>query len=315
MNFIGRICGQPPLRNKPAFFLAPRRRRGDEPRMRARHFLAAAMLLAGCDQKAPPAATKLTPVTYDVRGVLHRVEAARGAAIIAHEEIPGYMEAMTMEFTAAAPPELDGLEPGDVVTFRLTVTENDSRIEKVKKVGRTTPPVPPVQSGMPLAGTPLPDVELLDDAGRTFRLADRKGTPLAITFIFTRCPLPDFCPRMNAHFAATLRDLASGSCHFLSVTIDPAHDTPARLAEYARKFRHDSDRWTFAGGEAAEIRKLAAFAGLETKGEGVAITHNLRTLVVDAGGRVTRVFAGNDWQPSELAAELKRAAPDQRPPR
>lgn len=228
--------------------------------------------------------------------------------MIAHEEIPGYMVAMTMEFTAAQPAELAGLVPGDVLTFELRVTERESRIAQVKKVGYTTPPATTATEDS--TGALLPDAALVDEHGRPFRLAETKGGALALTFIFTRCPLPDFCPRMNAHFATAQRALSaeSGKWRLLSVTMDPAYDTPARLAEYAARYQPES-RWSFATGDAAEIAKLTTALGLETKGEGAALTHNLRTVVVDATGRVRRVFSGNEWQPEELIREIQQAMP------
>ncbi len=273
-----------------------------------RGILLVVTLLSGCDQKTPRAESGSRNAVYEVRGVLQRADVGRGVAVVAHEEIPGYMEAMTMEFVAAKPSELAALEPGDVLTFRLTVGETASRIEQVKRVGHTTPPPPPAAAGIPATGTPLPDVMLVNDEGRKFRLTEHRGSVLAITFIFTRCPLPDFCPRMNAHFATARSQLAGGGFRFLSVTIDPTHDTPERLAEFARAIRGDSARWEFATGEAAEIRRLMAFAGLETKGDGAGLSHNLRTLVVDAKGNVARVFSGNEWPPAELVAAMKAAA-------
>ncbi len=264
-----------------------------------------ALTFAGCD-RAPSSAQPPSTVSYAVRGVLQKADATGGRAVIAHDEIPGYMMAMTMEFTAAQPAELAGLVPGDVLTFELRVTERESRIAQVRKVGHTAPrattPAPDVTSAM------LPDVALVDEHGRPFRLADTKGGALALTFIFTRCPLPDFCPRMNAHFAAVQRALATstGKWRLLSVTMDPAYDTPARLAEYAMRYQPEQ-RWSFATGEVTEITKLTTALGLETKGEGAALTHNLRTVVVDATGRVRRIFIGNEWQPDELVAEMQRA--------
>lgn len=246
--------------------------------------------------------------SYEVRGVVGSVEPARGRAVIAHEEIPGYMPAMTMEFAAADPAELRGIEPGDMLAFTLRVTDRESRIGHIRKTGRTTVPVSAPAVNGPSVGAPLPDVALVDDAGRAFRLAEMKGRVLAITFIFSRCPLPDFCPRMNAHFAAAQRELAGGHFRFLSVSIDPAHDTPAVLAEYAKGFRGGATTWTFATGDLAEIRKLASFGGLEIQGDGAAITHNLRTIVIGPDGRVTRVFPGNEWQPADLTAAMKAAA-------
>ena len=261
-------------------------------------------LFAGCD-RPPSNATSPTVASYAVRGVLQSADATGGRAVIAHDEIPGYMVAMTMEFTAAQPAELAGLVPGDVLTFDLRVTDRESRIVQVRKVGHTTPPAP--APTVDAVGALLPDVALVDERGRSFRLAETKGGALAVTFIFTRCPLPDFCPRMNAHFASVQRALAAstGKWRLLSVTMDPAYDTPARLAEYAARYQ-PGQRWSFATGETAEVAKLTTALGLETKGEGAALTHNLRTVVVDATGRVRRIFTGNEWQPEELIAEMRR---------
>ncbi len=264
------------------------------------------LIFPGCE-RAPSSVLPPSVVSYAVRGVLQSADATNGRAVIAHEEIPGYMAAMTMEFTAAQPVELAGLVPGDVLIFELRVMERESRIAKVKKVGHSALATPfattPAEDA---TGTLLPDVALVDEHGRPFRLAETKGGALAVTFIFTRCPLPDFCPRMNAHFATVQRALSAstGKWRLLSVTMDPAYDTPARLAEYAARYQPDQ-RWSFATGEATEIAKLTAAFGLETKGEGAALTHNLRTIVVDATGRVLRVFTGNEWQPEELIAEMR----------
>jgi protein SCO1 len=270
-------------------------------------------LLASCE-RVPQTAPRPRANTsvYDVRGVVKKVNAAAGRAIIEHEEIPGYMAAMTMEFDAAQPAELAALQPGDLLTFRLEVSDARSSITQIRKIGRA--PIPPDAvdaPGLPAPGTPVPNCALINDQGQPFQLADFKGRTLAFTFIFTRCPLPDFCPLMNHHFATVRRELAAAQSgenwHLLSITIDPTHDTPARLADYAKAFRPQPDRWTFATGDFAEIRKLGAFVGLATTGEGAALEHNLRTVVVDASGRVQKIFAGNEWKPGDLVEEMKRA--------
>jgi protein SCO1/2 len=271
------------------------------------------VLLASCERvpnTAPPPPAKAT--VYDVRGVVKKVNATTGRAIIAHEEISGYMAAMTMEFDAAQPAELVGLQPGDLLTFRLEVSDTRSSIAQIRKIGRAAiPQDTATASGLPNPGTPVPNCALVNEQGQPFQLADFKGRALAFTFIFTRCPLPDFCPLMSQHFAAVRRELIAAQLgenwHLLSITIDPAHDTPERLADYAKAFRLQPGRWTFATGDAAEIRKLGAFAGLATTGEGAALEHNLRTVVVDASGRVQKIFTGNEWKPNDLAEEMKRA--------
>jgi protein SCO1/2 len=270
-----------------------------------------AMIVAGCERVPKPPPARPAPLTYQVRGVLKKVvDAKTGRAVIAHEDIAGYMPAMTMEFQAARPAELAGFVPGDVLTFRLVVSDASSAIEQVRKVGHAEVPVEtPAVSGLPVYGTPLPEVRLTDQRGQPVRLADYKGRALAITFIFTRCPLPDFCPRMSQQFGAVQRELSKigGDWQLLSVTIDPAYDQPAVLAEYAQSYAADPARWTFATGEVAEIRKLGEIFGLASTGASPALEHNLRTVVVDPAGRVQKVFPGNDWQAADLVAEMKRA--------
>lgn len=272
--------------------------------------LVSAALLTACE-RAPRPAPPLTSVRYEVRGVLQSTDVARGRAVIAHEAIPGYMAAMTMEFIAAQPTDLAELVPGDVLTFRLQVRETQSRIEDLRKVAHTTLPPPPPAPTLDPHAELLPDAALVDERGQPFRLADMKGGALAVTFIFTRCPLPEFCPRMSAQFAIAQRELIAsapdGKWRLLSITMDPAYDTPARLAEYATHFHPLPERWKFATGEESEIAKLGSALGLIKEGTGAALTHNLRTIVVDPTGRVQRVFMGNEWQPSELVDAMKQA--------
>lgn len=267
------------------------------------------LCLAGCERPAPaPPATERVS-TYEARGVLRKATADR--AIIAHEAIPGYMEAMTMEFTVADPRELTAMHPGDTIAFRLTATDERSWIDRIRPLAAApTSPAPAAEVPALPPGAQLPDCALVDSRGAALQLRDFQGRALAITFIFTRCPLPDFCPRLNSHFAAVQRALAAGPAtnwHLLSLTLDPDFDTPARLADYATRFQPDAARWTFATGARAEIEKLGAAVGLQVARTGALPDHNLRTIVIDPTGRVRRVFTGNEWTPEELVAELQRA--------
>ena len=275
--------------------------------------LGVAIGFAACDRETKPrivAAPKVT--TYEVRGVLQEASADRRRAIIAHEEVPGYMEAMTMEFDVLNSTLPTELEPGDRVAFRLSVTETQSWIDQVRKLGGPTGPRPATPNAASLqSGMPLPDCALIDQRGQAFRLSDLKGKALAITFIFTRCPLPNFCPLMNRHFAEVQRALkdesASSGWHLLSVTFDPEYDTPERLAKYSKPYRPDPAHWRFASGELATIRQLGGAVGLAISDTGGPLDHNLRTVAVDAAGRVQKIFAGNEWTPRELIDEMKRA--------
>ena len=272
------------------------------------------LCLVGCKRAATAGGTAVTePVaSYEVRGVLRKLLPA-GKAVIAHEMIPGYMEAMTMEFTADDAGEFAGVQPGDALAFRLHVTDERSWIDHVRKIDatlRVPSPPPPAADVLP-PGAKLPDCALVDSRGDSLRLRDFRGRALAFTFIFTRCPLPDFCPRMNAHFAAAQRALAAAvpgaDWHLLCISLDPEYDTPARLAEYALRYQPDAARWTFATGALAEIETLARACGLRVARGGALPEHNLRTVVINPDGRVRRVFAGNEWTPEELVAEMRQA--------
>ena len=264
------------------------------------------LLLAACSRPAP----KVTPVSqiYPVRGTVVSVAPEQKHLRLAHEDIPGFMEAMTMEFDVATSAEIAALLPGDIITGKLEVTETHTTLLAIQKVGHTAPPNPPVQAGAPAPGSLLPDATLLDDTGKLLRISDLRGKTLALTFIYTRCPLPDFCPRMNSHFATAARDLAGDNFRLLSLTIDPANDTPQILADYAKQFQPRPAQWRFLTGELPEVTRLATFAGLQIRKADAQLDHNLRTLIIAPDGTVAKTLSGNQWQPAELVAEMKRLA-------
>jgi protein SCO1/2 len=163
----------------------------------------------------------------------------------------------------------------------------------------------------------VPDVALVNQDGKAFRLADYRGQAVAITFIYTRCPLPDFCPLMTKSFAAVAQALAAdpalqSRAHLLSVSFDTAHDTPAVLKAYGQRFAGAGPRpfahWEFVSGAEAEIRKLGGFLGLEFDEDKGTWVHNLRTAVVGPDGKLVRSIRGGDWKPDELVADLRAAA-------
>ncbi len=281
--------------------------------MRFLPLLLLATLLYGCGRAPQSAAPVLEKVgTYEVAGVLQKLDATRRKAVIAHETIPGFMEAMTMEFDVAEAESLAEWVPGDTLAFRLSVSDARSWIDRLKKTGHADlAAIDTKAMGSLPPGAPLPDCALVDQRGAAFRLSDFKGRAFAFTFIFTRCPLPDFCPLMNRNFAETQRALeaetADANWHLLSISIDPEYDTPARLAEYARPFETGNGRWNFATGSTENIQRLGAEFGLMVARNREQFDHSLRTVVVDAAGRVRKVFAGNEWKAAELIDEMRHA--------
>lgn len=282
-----------------------------------RLFLVAILsILTGCDPSpssrdaAEPAPEKT--IHFQVRGVLQKLSPNRRHAVIAHDDIGDYMKAMTMEFELADPAEASALQPGDILNFRLSVTDTRSWIDQIQKTGRTElPPNRAEQAAAtPAPSRQLPDVALLDQRGQPFGLSELRGRSVAITFLFTRCPLPNFCPLMSRNFAIVQKELATTAppekWRLLCITIDPEHDTPEALANYAKSYGADPKTWIFATGSEADIRQVAAVFGMEFANTNGQINHNLRTAVIGPDGKIQKVFEGNDWQPADVVAEMRR---------
>jgi protein SCO1/2 len=257
---------------------------------------------------------------YQARGVVKELPPGGRSVVIKHEEVTNYMPAMTMEFRPADTNELRGLAPRDRITFRILVTEDTGWIDQITRIGKEQPAAPSGASSRPVVyaaplkvGALMPDCVLTNELGHVISLSQYRGQALALTFFFTRCPFPDFCPRMSNQFADTARKLAATpggptNWHLLSISFDPGFDSPAVLRGYAQGHQYDPARWSFATGSPAEIEKLAQRCDLTVQRDGAGFTHNLRTVVVDADGRVKDVLIGNEWTADELAKEMVAAA-------
>lgn len=166
------------------------------------------------------------------------------------------------------------------------------------------------QAGVLGTGDVVPDGEFVDQNGKAFRLSQFRGRAVAVTFIFTRCPLADYCPRMSSRFSEMARELAGErNWHLLSLSFDPEHDTPERLLTYAKVNNVDLERWTFATAKGDVVREFGGRFGLTVDFKNGLLDHNLRTVVIDAEGRVQHVFQGNAWTSQELAWEMRKAMP------
>ncbi len=160
-------------------------------------------------------------------------------------------------------------------------------------------------------GDEVPDCELINEQGKMFHLHDYRGEAVAVTFIFTRCPLANYCPLMSTHFLAVQQELSKEGTakkwHLLSLSFDPAHDTPDKLQDYAKIHGADASCWTFATGKPGVVTNFGAGFGLTARYDEGLLNHNLRTVVIDAKGRVQHIFKGNEWTPQELVWELRKA--------
>jgi protein SCO1/2 len=224
---------------------------------------------------------------------------------------------MTMDFSVKETNVLKGILAGDEISFTLVVTENDDWIENIQRTGSAAVTLPPGWSvGEPQlkVGEVLPDYEFTAETGDWIRLADFRGRAVAFTFFFTSCPLPEFCPRMNKNFAEARRLLAADTggptnWQFLSLSFDSDFDKPEILGGYGSFYRGtNTSQWLFAVASSNTMASLAPKVDLSFWKENGTFSHNLRTVVLDAQGKIARQFDGNDWTPEQLAAALRDAA-------
>lgn len=260
-----------------------------------------------------PAAESLR---YELHGEVVEVAEDEGTITLAHEEIEGFMSAMTMPFNVRDEWIFDAAEPGARVTATLVVQGMSSWLEDVvvrKAADRGA--AAEVVVTQPDPGAAVPVIELVDQDGTEFSLADYAGEWWAFTFIYTTCPLPDFCPRMTGNMAGVYEAIEAdperyGDARLLAVTVDPANDTPAVLREYGLEYVGDAEgfrRWSFARADPEALGELAGFTGLRFMPEAGEVVHSLRTVVVDPDGRVVTTLVGNRWEPEEMLQTLATA--------
>jgi len=273
--------------------------------------VAAALLMAGCGRSEAPARE------YQLQGQILAVRPERSEVVIKHGDIKGLMPGMTMPFKVKDEALLQGKAPGDLVTATLVVADVEAHLRTLEKTGHapldTPPPPPPPDIRQP--GDTISDATFVDQNGAPASLAAYRGHRVAMTFIYTRCPLPEFCPLMDRNFAAVQKTIGStpslADVRLVTVTLDPAFDTPAVLKPYAKQRGADPKIWSFLTGEPAEINKFGSQLGIYVEHNpqsAIDITHNLRTVVIDPDGRLVKVHNGNSWTPSELVADLSAVA-------
>ncbi len=291
--------------------------------MRLLSFLVALLVLivvSGCSRQNPAPVADPDIRTFSVHGTIRQIAPDRRAATIQHDAIAGYMGAMTMDFTVRDTNELSHFSPGDEINFQLLVRTNDDWIQNLQLVAHhisdVTSNVFVYHPAQELAvGDLLPDGDLTDENGQTIRFSDFRGRAIAFTFFFTTCPLPDFCPKMNRNFAEARQLLETNgpaNWQLLSISFDSQLDQPVVLSAYAGVYRGtDTNRWLFAVAPTNTLASLAPRLDLLFWRENGSITHNLRTVVLDPSGHITRQFDGNDWTPEDLADAIRQAAKTQ----
>ena len=287
----------------------------------------AIVLLSACQpaERANTISTASTAKRYDLKGKVVSVDKAAKKATIEHEEIPGFMEAMTMDFPIHEDWVWEELKPGVEVRAELVVdstAEHPYWLEKIGIVAAARPgqPEPPINENFAQVGQSVPDFSLTNQDGKRISLKDFRGKAFAITFIYARCPLPDYCIKMSTGFSDVAHAISDDpplkdKIALLSISFDPENDTPAKLRSYGLgyigKDAKDLGIWQLAVGSDAEVKKIADFYGLryETdQNDKTQINHNLRTIVISPEGKVTKVLPGNNWTAGQRLNELRAAA-------
>ncbi len=286
----------------------------------------AIVLLAGCrsgqqDSRQSSAASSYK--VYKLRGKLISTNAATGEVTLDHDAIPGFMDAMTMPYRLKDGSILSELHPGDVLTADLFVSQPadaDIFLDHIVVVAQGKADYKPaVVYNVPSPGDEVPDFVLRNQDGRVIHLSQYRGKEVLITFIYTRCPLPNFCPLVTRNFAVIRKQVAAdanlrGKIHFLSVSFDPEHDTPQRLRAYGAQYigsdaKDAFAQWDFAVPQEPVVKQMALYfdVGL-TPGADGTINHTLSTTLIGRDGRVMRFYPGNEWTPEQVLIDVKQAA-------
>ena len=254
---------------------------------------------------------------YLLEGQVLAVDTTKNELTVRHSDIKGFMPGMTMPFKVADKKVLAERKPGDLIRATLVVADSSGRLEDVVRTGEAPLPADALAGSTAdilMPGAEVPDATLVDQDGRSRRISEWRGKAVAVTFVYTRCPLPDFCPRMDTHFAEVQRALLAdadlaGRMHLLSVTFDPEFDTAHVLRAHAKRVGSDPRAWTWLTGTREALDPFVKAFGISVvrAERPQEVVHNLRTAVLDGQGRITQVFNGNDWKPEELLAALRAA--------
>ncbi|HTI44329.1 MAG TPA: SCO family protein [Vicinamibacterales bacterium] len=270
-----------------------------------------AIAVSACS-RTPPAKE------YQLKGQILDVKPETNEVLVKHEDIKGFMPAMTMPYKVEDGKLLAGKEPGDLITATLVVGETEAHLSTIDKTGHA----PIENTGGPeltasqilKPGDPVPDTKLIDENNMARPLTSYKGHRVALTFMYTRCPQPDFCPLMDRNFAALQNEIMKtpdlADVRLVSVSFDPANDTPAVLKTHAKDLKANAAVWHFVTASPEDIKGFTAKFGVtaEPSDESPAVlTHNLSTAVIDAGGKLVKIRPGNMWTPADLIGDLKAA--------
>jgi protein SCO1/2 len=276
---------------------------------------------AGCHRTGASASTQQAGAKhFHIRGIVVASDAKTGSVTIDTNAIPGYMAAMTMPYTLRQPNIATELHPGDTITATLTVTNDADTLDEIVVVDQAKPDYKPAVTYNDLEpGETIPNFEFLNQSGQIVHLAQWHGKVVLLTFIYTRCPLPNFCVRMSRNFADIDKTLQKdphlyAKTHLLSVSFDPAYDTPKVLRSYGGAYtgRYTEEtftHWDFAAPTEKELPQVLRFFDIGTTPEqDHTITHSLSTVVIAPDGKLYKWYPGNEWTPAQVMADVQKLA-------
>jgi protein SCO1/2 len=275
-------------------------------------FIAGVSLTAFCSKSSAPAKE------YPLKGQILSIDPAKRELTINQEDIPGFMPGMVMTYRVADPKELERCKRGDIITGTLVIDDLKTQVRSIKVIGQK--PVAPAAARAattPIlsAGEAVPDTPLLNTRRENTRLSDYRGKVVVLTFLYTRCPLPEFCPRTERNFLQLQKTVVADNdlrdrVHLVAVSLDPQYDTPEVLRKHAAAIGARPDTWTFLTGDVNAVEDFGARFGLtvmRNASEPANITHNLRTAIIAGDGRLLQIIDGADWTPSEVITAVREA--------
>jgi protein SCO1/2 len=273
------------------------------------------VLLVACNSSPKTASAERTQ--YPLKGKVLSIDKPNASMVVDGEKIPGFMEAMAMPYRVKNANDLDAVAVGDSIAANIVKENDDYFVADVKVMQHSAAPAskPTAELHIPQTGESVPNFELVNQSGRHVSLEQYRGKTLLLTFIYTRCPFADFCPRVTGEFAALNQELRKdaklyGKTHLLSVSFDPKHDSPKVLRTYGAGYMGKParfDHWEFAVAPEDELPDIARYFGLTYTEDGGLITHTLSTAVIGPDGKILKWYHGSDWKAADLLKDVQDA--------
>jgi protein SCO1/2 len=282
------------------------------------------LLFTACQKAEQKLTASADAKRYPLKGKIISVNKNKKTAEIEHDKIDGFMEKMTMSFPIHADWVWDELTPGSEIHAELVVDETAKDpywLENIGIVAAPNPnqPAPPVNENFAQIGKDAPNFSLTNQDGKKISMSDYKGKATAITFIYAQCPLPEYCIKMSKNFSDLANQVSADEnlkdkIRLLSISFDPARDTPEKLKQYGIGYLGKDSKatdfkvWQIAVGADAEVRKIADAFGLLYNidpNDKAQFNHSLRTIVIAPDGKITKILPGNEWTNAELLNELQ----------